>query len=144
MSPRRRPRSPESPGDDALPEAELEVLACLHDAGEARAADVRRRLEPYRPMSHPSVLTLLRRLEAKGLVRRRDAEVGKAHLYSAVPSPESTFREVAHRMVRRVFGNDAVSLVSALYDARSPSDHEIARLRALLDELEQRGREGGE
>jgi predicted transcriptional regulator len=142
MSPRRRPRSPDNPGDDSLPEAELEVLACLHAAGEAEAAEVRRRLSPFRPMSHASVLTLLRRLERKDLVRRRPAATGKAHLYRAVPEPGATYRGVAGRLLRRVFAGDAVSLVASVFDGRPPDAEELARLRALVAELERDDREG--
>ena len=52
-----------------LPEAELEVLACLWNAGTLTAAEIREQLSSYRPMAHGSVLTLLNRLSEKNLVK---------------------------------------------------------------------------
>ena len=54
-----------------LPDAELEVLTCLHRRGEATARDIREALWDQRQMAHVYVLTLLGRLERSGLVERR-------------------------------------------------------------------------
>lgn len=123
-------------GDEPLPEAELEVLVRLHQAGEAEASEIRRRLAPVRPLSHASVMTLLGRLEAKGLVRRRKAEVGKAFVYSATRDPETTYRGVIGRVLERVFAGDPVALVSSLFGARAPNEQQLERLRSLVEELE--------
>ena len=64
-----------------LPEAEMEMLACLQRKGEATARELREALRPFRPLAHPSVVTLLQRLEAKGLVSRDKGNVGKAFVY---------------------------------------------------------------
>ena len=134
--PRRRPRSPANPGDSTLPDAELEVLAALHEAGEADTAELRRRLAAFRPMTHASTATLLRRLEAKGLVRRRKADVGKAFVYSSVAAPAATFGGTVARLRRRLFGDDAAALASSLFADRPPRGEELRRLRELLDRLE--------
>jgi predicted transcriptional regulator len=134
---RRRPRSPESAPESAfLPEAELEVLALLHRLGEAEAADLRAALQPRRPMTHASVLTLLGRLEQRSLVGRRKADAGKAFVYFATRHPEQTYRSVVGRVAERVFLDDRIGLVSSLFGAKPPSDDEISRLRELVDELE--------
>lgn len=122
-------------GAEPLPEAELEVLVRLHQAGEAEASEIRRRLTPVRPLSHASVMTLLGRLEAKGLVRRRKAEVGKAFVFSATLDPEITYRSVVGRMLERVFADDPVALVSSLFGARAPNERELERLKTLVEKL---------
>jgi predicted transcriptional regulator len=134
---RRRSRSPAAPPDAGLlPEAELELLACLHAQGEADPGTVRRAVHAFRPLSHSSVVTLLRRLEARGLVVRRKAPAGKAFLYRATGEAESTYRGVLARLVRRVFRGDRLSLVSTLFEARKPTEAEIAALKALVDRLQ--------
>jgi len=123
------------------PEAELEVLACLRERGELDARSIRSALRAIRPLSHSSVATLLRRLEAKGLVARRPSPVGKAFLYRASDRSAAAMRGILRRLVRRVFGGDRLSVVSTLY-AEPTSEKEIEELRRLVEELGKGGRRG--
>lgn len=132
--PRRRQRSKESQ-DTFLPDAELETLAALHRLGETEAARLREALSAFRPMTHASMATLLRRLEARELVRRRKADGGRAFLYRATVGARTTYRSLVQRILERVFGDDALALFSTLVDSRPLDDREVARLRALVDEL---------
>jgi predicted transcriptional regulator len=120
---------------DGLPAAELDVLALLWRHGPATAADVRRGLARIRPMAHGSVVTLLKRLEAKRLVAPTDKR-GKAFVYAATRKPGPTYRRLVGNLLERVFGGDAVSLVSSLFAGRAPTPVELGQLRRLLDELE--------
>jgi len=91
-------------------------------------------IEPLRTLGHSSVVTLLGRLEAKGLVSRRPAPTGKAFLYRA-SNADATFGGVLARLAARVFGGDRLSLVSTLFRSSPPSAREIEDLRRLVDEL---------
>ena len=91
-------------------------------------------LAPIRRLSHSSVVTLLGRLESKGLVVRRPAPTGKAFLYRA-SDPDSTLARVLTRLAARVFGGDRPSLVATLFRGSPPSEKEIDDLRHLVDEL---------
>jgi BlaI family transcriptional regulator, penicillinase repressor len=122
---------------EGVPEAELDVLGVLHDLGEADAMTVRAALESRRPMSHASVSTLLRRLEARGLVVRRKGDRGKAFLYAATEEAGGTHARVLRRMLERVFRNDSLSLVSALLEVKPPTAKEARALRKLVDDLHQ-------
>jgi BlaI family transcriptional regulator, penicillinase repressor len=140
---RRKQRSARASGDEApLPEAELEVLACLHRYGELEARELREHMAGYRPMAHPSMMTLLKRLEDRGLVTRRRAPTGKAFIYSATEEAAATYRGVVRRLLERVFGNDSLMLVSSLFDVKEPTRREVDELRALLDDLHE-GPPGG-
>ncbi|HEU4520573.1 MAG TPA: BlaI/MecI/CopY family transcriptional regulator [Thermoanaerobaculia bacterium] len=131
---RRKSRTTGS--DDFLPEAELEVLAVLHEQGEAEAAAIRDALAPYRRLTHASVATLLRRLEDRGLVTRRKADSGRAFVYSATRKAAGTQRGIIERMLQRIFRDRPVSLVASLFEVRTPDENEIAELRSLLDSME--------
>lgn len=134
---RRKSRSAGAPPDAGLlPEAELELLAFLHAQGEADPGTVRQAVHAFRPLGHSSVVTLLRRLEARGLVARRKAPAGKAYLYRATGEADTTYRGVLARLVKRVFRGNRMSLVSTLFDARRPSESEIAELKELVDRLQ--------
>jgi predicted transcriptional regulator len=119
-----------------LPDAELEVLACLWNRGAATAAEVREALAEFRPMAHGSVLTLLKRLGDKGLVAREKAGKGKAFVYRPTRRPQPVYRRILDELRRRVFGGNSVALVASLLESQTPSPEEIRQIKQMLDELE--------
>lgn len=122
------------PSAPTVPEAEQDVLAALYDLGDATARQVRERLAGRRPLAHASVVTLLGRLEARGLVRRRKADTGKAFVYAPTRARTRTFGPLLSRLVRRAFQGDSSALVASLFESRPPDAREIERLDALLEE----------
>lgn len=129
---------------DSVPAAELEVLACLWQRGRATARSIREAMAPYRPMSHGAMLTLLKRLEEKGLVRRTAEKVGKAHIYRAAGEPERTFGQLLRETRRRIFGGSGVSMVASLFESAPPNEQELDELTQLLDDLRRQHDEKGE
>jgi BlaI family penicillinase repressor len=128
-----------------LPDAELEVLACLwKQGGEGTARQIRETLEPYRPMAHGSVMTLLKRLEEKGLVTRRKGSVGKAFIFQAARKPGPTYRRLVRDLLDRVFGGNGLALVHSLFETRPPTPEEIDDLQQMLDELRARAMESSD
>jgi BlaI family transcriptional regulator, penicillinase repressor len=118
-----------------IPEAEADVLAVLFDAEEATARTVRERLAKKRPMAHGTVVTLLRRLEDRGLVKRRKADQGKAFVYRPARGHARTFGPVVTTMMQRVFGGKPAALMASLFETRPPSSQEIEELEALVEQL---------
>jgi BlaI family penicillinase repressor len=125
-----------------LPPAERDVLACLHKQGEATARDLREKLEAYRPMSHASVVTLLTRLAAKGLVAREKGPVGKAFIFRPSRRKGFAFRSAVNELVQRVFHGDPIPLVASLFEGRAPTAEQVTRLEELLEDLKARQSEG--
>ena len=122
-----------------IPDAEMDVLGCLWRSGRATAREIREQLSSLRPMAHGSVLTLLGRLEAKGLVSRRAGEAGNAFVFRPTRKLDSVYRRKAGDVLTRIFGGDPVSLVATLFDGRRPTVEEIEQLQAMLDELKRSG-----
>lgn len=125
----------------ALPAAELDLLVYLWRHGPATAAEVRAGVAGRRRMAHGSAITLLKRLEDKGLVAAAGKR-GKAFVYAATCRPEPTHRRLVGDLLDRVFGGNAVSLVSSLFAGRAPSPDELRELRDLLDQLSTNTRAG--
>lgn len=123
-----------------LPDAELEVLACLWQRGQATARQIREAMSGYRPMAHGSVMSLLKRLQAKGWVSRAKGPTGKAFIFRATRCPGPTHRRILRDLVGRIFGGNGLAVVSALFSAKPPTGDELDRLQRLLDEL--RAQEG--
>jgi predicted transcriptional regulator len=118
-----------------LPVAELEVLACLWQRGEATARDVRQAMASYRPMTHGAMVTLLKRLEQKALVTKTKGSAGKAFIYRAVHPPQPTYRSLMRRLRQRVFGGSGASMVASLFDSDLPDLEELQALEQLVKQL---------
>jgi len=123
-----------------VPEAEMELLARLQRRGEATARDLREDLWNDRPMAHGSVLTLLGRLERRGLVTRRKGSVGKAYVYSPTRDAGASTRPLLKRLVNRVFNNDPIDLVASLFETRPPTPRELDALQQLVADLKRKRR----
>lgn len=121
-----------------IPDAELDVLTCLQRMQEATARDLREALQAYRPMAHGSVVTLLKRLEAKSLVTKRKGATGKAFVYRTTRVAKPTPQNLLKRMRQRIFGGDSVALVASLFETKPPSSEELQELERLLDRLKSR------
>jgi BlaI family transcriptional regulator, penicillinase repressor len=118
-----------------IPDAEADVLAALFDADEATARQVRETLAKKRPMAHGTVVTLLRRLEDRGLVKRRKADQGKAFVYRPAKAHARTFGPAVTSLMQRAFGGKPAALVASLFETRPPSNQEIDELEALVARL---------
>jgi len=125
-----------------LPDAELEVMACLWQEGPRTAREVREIMADYRPMTHGSMVTLLKRLEAKKWVEREKGPVGKAFVYRALRRPGPTHRRIVRNLVRRVFGGSGVALISTLLDSQPPTPNEMEKLEQLFQELRAKADQG--
>jgi|SRR6266404_7737483 len=121
--------------EERLPDAELEVLASLWQHGQATARQLREAMTGYRPMAHASMVTLLKRLVAKGLVKRDKGPVGKAFVYKPLRRPEKTYRRVVNDMLQRIFGGNGIALVTSLFETQPPTRDEVDQLQRLLDQL---------
>ena len=131
---RRRTKKP-AMGENNVPDAELETLACLWRLEEATARQIRDTMHSYRPLSPSSVTTLLGRLMARGLASRRKGPVGKAFLYRASRPARLGHTKVLRDLLHRVFAGDTMAMVVPLLKAKPLSTREIEELKQLLDEL---------
>ena len=125
--------------EQSLPDAELDVLSCLWEAGPMTARGIRETLSERRPLAHASICTLLGRLESKGLVRREKASAGKAFVYQCTVPPKVTKRNLARELVDRAFGGNGAQLMASLFEGRRPTREEIGQLELLLEELKADG-----
>ncbi len=120
---------------DKIPEAELEVLACLDRLDSATARELREAMDASRPMAHGSMVTLLKRLEARNLVVRSKGPSGKAFVYRAAPESSAAVSRALARVRERVFDGDPVALVASLFEASAPDADQLDELQDLLDRL---------
>ena len=114
-------------GRRAAGELEAAVLAVLQGAGAPLSpAEVRERIGG--PLAYTTVVTILSRLHAKGVLERHKA--GRAYLYSPVADEPGL---AARRMARVLDGEaDREAVLARFVSALSDSDEEL--LRRMLGE----------
>ncbi len=118
--------------------AELEILGALWTRGPSTVRDVQDHLQRTRPTGYTTVLKLLQIMADKGLVLRDEDQ--RAHVYRAVPSQESTQRQLVDDLAARAFGGSALALAMRALDTQRATRAELAEIRRLLDEHERRVR----
>lgn len=116
--------------------SELEVAQIVWERGRASVREVLEALPPRRNLDFKTVQTYLRRLEAKGYLRKH--REGRAMIYLPRVEPKRVLREVIDDFLERLFGGESLPLVQHLINERGLSAAEIRELRATLDELEGR------
>lgn len=118
-----------------IPDAERDVLACLVQMNEATVRELRDALARARPMQASSVLTLLNRLEARGLVTKRKADRGKAFVFRPTKASARAWSRMMKNLFQQAFGGDTLAFMTSFFETRKPTASEIEQLQTLLDEL---------
>jgi predicted transcriptional regulator len=111
---------------EKIPPRERELVDILYRAGESTVAEVRERLAD--PLSASALRTMLVRLEAKGLVKRRQTAAG--WLYAPTVPQDAAKESTLQHVVRVFFDGSAASAASALLGMSDSLDAQA------LDELE--------
>lgn len=111
-----------------LGDRELDVMGVLWDIGDGTVTEVRDRLPAN--LAYTTVLTILRKLEAKGLVRH--TVEGKAHRYIPRVAQKSARRTVLGRLIDKLFDGSPEQLLVHLVDDHDLSAADVKRIRARL------------
>ena len=120
---------------NTLTEAELRLMAVLWQKGKATVGDVTAALPPP-PIAYNTVLTTMRILERKGYVAHEEA--GRAFIYRPLIAREEAAGHAVGHVLSRFFDNSAGTLALRLIETERPSDEELSRLRALIEQYEER------
>ena len=117
-----------------LTERELDLMSVLWRLGSGTVAEVRERLasDSKLDLAYTTVLTVLRTMEEKGLVRH-EAE-GKAHRYFPLVEEQAARKSALARLVDTLFHGSPELVLTQLVGDRGLSASQLERLRALLDE----------
>jgi len=119
-------------------DAELEILTVLWSRGPATVREVHEAIARRRPAQYTTTLKLMQIMADKGLVRRDEKQ--RAHVYAAARPREWTQRQLAGDLLERAFAGSAASLMVGALAARKAAPSELAELRRLLEEYEEKKR----
>lgn len=114
---------------------ELDIMSVLWTHGSGSVAEVREALGGS--AGYTTVLKLLQILEEKGAVRH-EAE-GRAYRYFPEVEPAAAGESALSRILDKIFGGSAELLLTQLVSDRRISRTELARMRQLLEDLDEEG-----
>ena len=118
-------------------DAELAILSVLWDRGSSTVREVHDALHASQGSGYTTVLKLLQIMTDKGLVVRDESQ--RAHVYSPRASEQRTQRQLLGDLAERAFGGSSAKLVLQALSDRRATHQELRDIRALLDQLEERG-----
>ncbi len=120
--------------DNKLTASEWNILNCLWEHSPKTVMQLSGELEQTVGWARSTTITILHRMEAKGLVRRQQAGRGKAY----VPLVERDQAAIAetHSFLDRVYQGSVGMMMSAMSRQEGLSLDQIAQLRAILDDAE--------
>lgn len=116
-----------------LTKAELRIMEVLWARGAGTVADVLANLSEQ--FAYTTVLTMLRILEQKGAVSRRDE--GRGHVYSPVLKRDEAARSAVGDVVAAFFANSRTALALKLMAEAPLSAADIERVKEIIRRHEQ-------
>jgi predicted transcriptional regulator len=116
--------------------AELAILRVLWRQGSATVRQVMDTLCKEKPTGYTTVLKLMQIMFDKGLLKRELRE--RKHVYRPAVAAEMTQKRLVQDLLDRVFEGSARKLVMHALDATQVGKEELAEIRSLLDQVEER------
>jgi len=120
-------------------DAELAILAVLWRLGPSTVRDVHEALRASQDTGYTTVLKLLQIMIQKGLVKRDESQ--RSHVYRAAVPADRMQKRLVGDLLDKAFSGSAHDLVMRALSIKPASREELAAIRALLDEAEQKERE---
>jgi len=102
------------------------ILDFLSSKGPVASEQIREGIKSRHPLSDSSMRTLLRRLEARGLVSH--TMDGKSFLYRAEVAPTRVAADAVRRLIQGFWAGSAERFLAGLVDEKVLSAAEIRRL----------------
>lgn len=109
---------------------EMEILKVLWEQGPSNVKKVREELLKSRDLAYSTVLTVMRRMEAKGMLLRK--KVSRSHVYKAVVDRSSFQKATVSNLVFRLFGGSPGELILHLVREEKISAKELSKIEDLL------------
>lgn len=119
-----------------LGELQLAIMRVIWQRGEATVVDVQEALREERDLALTTVATMLKRLEARGVVDHR--QEGRQFVYRALVTEDLVKSSMVGQLTSRLFKGDPLALVSHLIAEYEIDPGELPRLARLIAESEEK------
>ena len=115
-----------------LGDLQLLIMQVLWHQSEAAVSDVHRIVSAERDLAYTTVATMLRKMEARGLVRHRLE--GRSFIYRAAVAEETVSKGMADHLLEKLFEGSLAEMVNHLLSSREVSRDELSKLEQLIAE----------
>lgn len=121
-----------------LARRERQIMDVVHQQGEATVGEVLAQIAD--PPSYSAVRTMIRHLEAKGLLKHR--QDGKRYVYRATQSREAASRSALRKLMDVFFAGSASDAMAAILDvsAEKLEQADLDRMAALIQQARAEGK----
>ncbi len=114
-----------------LGDLQLRIMKFLWRRAEpATVAEVHQALSEDGDLAYTTIATMLRKMEARGLVRHRVHE--RKFLYRAAVKAEEITRKISSHFIERLFEGSLADMLAHLLTTQEISREELARLEELI------------
>jgi predicted transcriptional regulator len=114
-----------------LGELEADVMSVVWEKGKVTVQDVKDALEPRHSLAYTTVMTVMSRLAAKGVLNRQ--KEGRAFCYTPAASQEKMAGSLLQSLVRRLYdGATGKAIAQLLENEENVNDEELERLEKLI------------
>jgi len=115
-----------------LGDLQLLIMKVLWERREATVAEALEALGPHTDLAYTTVATMLRKMEARGLVTHRAG--GRSFIYRAQVAAADVSRSMADHLVDGLFEGSLTEVVNHLLTTREVSRKELNELERLIVE----------
>jgi BlaI family transcriptional regulator, penicillinase repressor len=115
-----------------LGDLQLRIMRVVWKRGEATVAEVMDELGRASRLAYTTVATMLRKMEARGLVRHRVE--GRTFIYQPLVGEAQVSRKMTDHLLERLFQGSLSGMVSHLLSTHEVSADELAELERLIAE----------
>ena len=113
---------------------ELQIMNVVWGKGKATVHEVRNGLGGSRKPAYNTILTMMRKLEAKGYLEHK--EVDRAYVYRATIGRPQVQRRVLGEMIERLFDGSPGLLLNSLVEQKRISAKELREVQKLIREYQ--------
>src|SRR5881296_3288734 len=113
-----------------LGDLQLRIMRILWNNSEATVGVVHEELGGTSRFAYTTIATMLRKMEARGLVAHRDE--GRSFIYRAKVAEEAVSRSMANDLLDKLFEGSLTQAVNHLLSTREVSKEELRELERLI------------
>jgi predicted transcriptional regulator len=121
---------PKKPSEVRLGRLELQIMNVVWDRGSATVHDVKQALSRGRKPAYSTILTMMRKLEAKGYLKHEVDE--RTYVYQATISRQAVRKSMLGDLLERAFEGSPSLLMSSLVEQNSITEDELREIRKLI------------
>ncbi len=115
---------------------EAQIMNVVWRRGTATVHDVRDALGRGKKPAYSTILTMMRKLEAKGFLAHEVED--RTYVYRAAIDQQRVRRSVIGDLVQRLFDGSPALLINSLLERQDVSDEEMAEIKNLIRMRESR------